>query len=138
MERECAKLSLAMGNSTDAWTTMASCIVDYATYVNTSLNTTVNIEDVNTVSTYTARSLLNLVKWFQADYRNAIGHVKQARASDATEKSSLATSLNVLLDMEHDGVMQRLALAACGDEESSEGSVKYLSWFIYFLSWIYI
>ena len=121
LERECAKLTLATGSTIDAWTTMASCIVDYTTHVNASINSSINLEEIGPISNYTARSLLNMVKWFQTDYRSAIAHVKQARASDVTDKSPLANSLSVLLDMEHDGVMQRLGLAACGDGESAEG-----------------
>ena len=109
---------------------MANCIVDYTTHVNAANtdSTVHNIADVNTMSTYTARSLLNLVTWFQSDYRNAIVHIKHARSnSDATEKSSLAKSLSVLMDMEHDGVRQKLGLAAYGGDEAAEGEIIFSS-----------
>ncbi|XP_033630103.1 serine/threonine-protein kinase SMG1-like [Asterias rubens] len=104
--RESAKLLHAMGCHLEAWDVLSTSSVKYATLINTNLVLEGDVEIRDT----SARSLLSFVKWFTADHRNALPHLKMALRVDSGEVSKLAKNVSILLDIEHVGAGEGLGL----------------------------
>ncbi|XP_072167614.1 serine/threonine-protein kinase SMG1-like [Diadema setosum] len=110
-ERECAKLLHSMGNQLESWSKAADTVVHYASVAASAAYTTPP-SDATEMTDLCARSLLSLVKWMTADYRSALQFLKQSHLSDLSDVPALSRSLGMLLDMEHQGALQGLGLAA--------------------------
>ncbi|XP_038064648.1 serine/threonine-protein kinase SMG1-like [Patiria miniata] len=119
--RESSKLLQAMGYHLEAWECLSRSSVQHST----GMVSAVSVQDP-AAQALNARSLLSLVKWFTADYRNAVPHLKMAVGSGgmtAETLSTLAKNVSVLLETEHAGAGEGLGLGAGDNTDTSRQEV---------------
>ncbi|XP_070580922.1 serine/threonine-protein kinase SMG1-like [Ptychodera flava] len=107
VERESAKLLNCMGSSVESIETLSTSIVKNSSLLDSGIH---DSGLIGSKGDLTARSLLSLVKWIQADWKNINPHLKLPKGSDLIEMSKLTKNLGSLMDMEHDGVQQGLGV----------------------------
>ncbi|XP_077980517.1 serine/threonine-protein kinase SMG1-like [Glandiceps talaboti] len=107
IERESAKLLNSVGPSLDSLETLSNSIVRHSSLLDSGI---CDIGLLANKCELTARSLLSLVKWIQADWKNTSVHLKLPKGSDLIDMSKLTRNLVSLMDMEHDNVQQGLGV----------------------------
>ncbi len=103
MERETAKLLQCKGQNREAIETMSTSIVAHAKLNAQTISAIQNRELHATCTELNSRSLVTLVQWLQADYKNLgvlTSQLKVIGQGDDTNATYLVRNLKLLVDLE--------------------------------------